>query len=275
MLLIAALMASNALAIDAMLPALPAIGEALDVAEENRRQLVITFYMLGFGVAQLAYGPLADRFGRKRLLLGCMLGLCRLRLALRRWPAASRCCSRRGCCTAWRRRDAGAGRRHRPRPLPGLGDGADHVDRDDHLHDRAGARAGASASCCSRSAAGAAIFLGARRLRASILAVWAVLRLPETLAPEHRRPLSVRDYRRGGEGDAQQPRVGRQHARHDADLRRAARLSSIRSSRSSSTSSTGPSCSASIFACIAGPMAISVLAEFAAGRCASARAGCC
>ena len=36
--LMAALMASNALAIDAMLPALPAIGEALAVDEENRRQ---------------------------------------------------------------------------------------------------------------------------------------------------------------------------------------------------------------------------------------------
>ena len=71
-LLIAALMASNALGIDSMLPALPAIGEALGVGEENRRQLVITFYMLGFGGAQLVYGPLADRFGRKRLLIGCM-----------------------------------------------------------------------------------------------------------------------------------------------------------------------------------------------------------
>jgi DHA1 family bicyclomycin/chloramphenicol resistance-like MFS transporter len=72
-LLIAALMASNALGIDAMLPALPAIGETLGVTEDNRRQLVITFYMLGFGGAQLAYGPLADRFGRKRLLVGCMI----------------------------------------------------------------------------------------------------------------------------------------------------------------------------------------------------------
>jgi DHA1 family bicyclomycin/chloramphenicol resistance-like MFS transporter len=71
--LIAALMASNALGIDAMLPALPAIGETLGVADENRRQLVITFYMLGFGAAQLAYGPLADRFGRKQLLIGCMI----------------------------------------------------------------------------------------------------------------------------------------------------------------------------------------------------------
>lgn len=67
--LMAALMASNALAIDSMLPALPAIGDALRVDEENRRQLVITAYLLGFGVAQLIYGPLSDRFGRKGLLV--------------------------------------------------------------------------------------------------------------------------------------------------------------------------------------------------------------
>jgi MFS transporter, DHA1 family, multidrug resistance protein len=71
--LIAALMASNALAIDAMLPALAAIGEALDVTQDNRRQLVITVYLLGFGGSQIFYGPLADRFGRKTLLIGCML----------------------------------------------------------------------------------------------------------------------------------------------------------------------------------------------------------
>jgi len=71
--LMAALMASNALAIDAMLPALPAIGDALGVGEGNRRQLVITFYLLGFGFAQIGYGPLADRFGRKRLLVASML----------------------------------------------------------------------------------------------------------------------------------------------------------------------------------------------------------
>ena len=71
--LMAALMASNALAIDAMLPALPAIGDALGVAEDNRRQLVITAYLLGFGAAQLLWGPLADRFGRKRLLAGALI----------------------------------------------------------------------------------------------------------------------------------------------------------------------------------------------------------
>ena len=70
--LIAMMMALNALAIDAMLPALPAIGEALNVVAENSRQWVITAYLLGFGVAQLIYGPLADRDGRKPIL---MIGL--------------------------------------------------------------------------------------------------------------------------------------------------------------------------------------------------------
>lgn len=67
--LIAMMMALNALAIDMMLPALPAIGEALNVASENSRQWVITAYLLGFGVAQLIYGPLADRYGRKPVLM--------------------------------------------------------------------------------------------------------------------------------------------------------------------------------------------------------------
>lgn len=71
--LLAGLMALNALAIDAMIPALPAIGADLGVTEENRRQLVIVAYTLGFGIGQLFWGPLADRFGRKPVLT---LGIC-------------------------------------------------------------------------------------------------------------------------------------------------------------------------------------------------------
>ena len=66
---IAAMMAVNALAIDAMLPALPQIGAALKVVEANQTQLIITAYLLGFGAAQLFYGPLSDRFGRKPVLI--------------------------------------------------------------------------------------------------------------------------------------------------------------------------------------------------------------
>jgi DHA1 family bicyclomycin/chloramphenicol resistance-like MFS transporter len=43
------------------------------VGEDNRRQLVITAYLLGFGFAQLLWGPLADRYGRKKLLAGALV----------------------------------------------------------------------------------------------------------------------------------------------------------------------------------------------------------
>ena len=67
--LMAALMALNALAIDVMLPALPYMGEALGVTSENERQYVISAYMLGMGIAVLGFGPLTDRFGRRAPLL--------------------------------------------------------------------------------------------------------------------------------------------------------------------------------------------------------------
>lgn len=63
-----ALMALNALSIDIMLPALPDIGRAFG-APGNERQLVITSYVLGFGMAQIFYGPLADALGRRTVLL--------------------------------------------------------------------------------------------------------------------------------------------------------------------------------------------------------------
>ncbi|PCD04184.1 MFS transporter [Sphingomonas spermidinifaciens] len=66
--LAAALMALTALGIDSMLPALPAIGDSLGVSNPNDRQFVITSFLIGFAVAQLAHGPLSDRFGRRPIL---------------------------------------------------------------------------------------------------------------------------------------------------------------------------------------------------------------
>jgi len=66
--MLAALMALNAFAIDAMVPALPAIGRSLGVAQENHRQLVVVAYFIGFASTQLIWGPLSDRFGRKPIL---------------------------------------------------------------------------------------------------------------------------------------------------------------------------------------------------------------
>jgi DHA1 family bicyclomycin/chloramphenicol resistance-like MFS transporter len=66
--MLAALMALNSFAIDAMIPALPEIGQQLGVADANATQLVVVAYFLGFGSTQLIWGPLADRFGRRAIL---------------------------------------------------------------------------------------------------------------------------------------------------------------------------------------------------------------
>jgi DHA1 family bicyclomycin/chloramphenicol resistance-like MFS transporter len=66
--MLAALMGLNSFAIDAMIPALPAIGRSLHVLNENDRQLVVVAYFVGFASTQLVWGPLADRFGRKPVL---------------------------------------------------------------------------------------------------------------------------------------------------------------------------------------------------------------
>jgi len=71
--MVAALSALNALAIDVMLPALPDIGRAFTLANDNDRQLVIVAYVAFFGIAQLVYGPLADAFGRRKVLLWSLL----------------------------------------------------------------------------------------------------------------------------------------------------------------------------------------------------------
>lgn len=77
----AMLMATNAVAIDIMLPALPDMGARFGVAQENDRQLIVISYMIGFSISQLVYGPITDRFGRRNVLfisLGCyaVAGVC-------------------------------------------------------------------------------------------------------------------------------------------------------------------------------------------------------
>jgi len=70
----AAVMALNALAIDMMLPALGQIGDELGAVRDNDRQLIIIVYVLGNGFAQLLFGPIVDRFGRRRVLLWALGG---------------------------------------------------------------------------------------------------------------------------------------------------------------------------------------------------------
>ena len=62
--------ASIAFSIDAMLPSLPEIGQALTPEAINRAQLVLTSFVLGMGIGTFFTGPLSDAFGRRRVLLG-------------------------------------------------------------------------------------------------------------------------------------------------------------------------------------------------------------
>lgn len=71
-IVIAAIMALNPLAMDMMLPALPDIGSAFKIPVANHLQLVLSVFLLGFGAGQFITGPLSDRFGRRPVLLGGM-----------------------------------------------------------------------------------------------------------------------------------------------------------------------------------------------------------
>ena len=72
--LIAALFAIVAISIDAMLPALPQIAASLSPDAPNRAQLVVTSFVFGMCLGTLFMGPLADRFGRKPVIIAGILG---------------------------------------------------------------------------------------------------------------------------------------------------------------------------------------------------------
>lgn len=72
--LMAAMMALQALAIDVMLPGLSAIATDLGASNPNDRQLVIGVFLIASGAFALFPGPLADRYGRRAVVLICLAG---------------------------------------------------------------------------------------------------------------------------------------------------------------------------------------------------------
>jgi DHA1 family bicyclomycin/chloramphenicol resistance-like MFS transporter len=172
-----------------MLPALPAIGDALGVTHENQRQWVIAAYVLGFGVAQLFYGPIADRFGRKPVLITSLSLFCATSImaafadsfetliAARVLQGVSAAASR--VLTVSIVRDCYSGRKMArvmslsfivfllvPILAPSIG------------------------QLILLVAPWRAIFFFLAGF-ATILVLWAAMRLPETLHPEYRTPISV------------------------------------------------------------------------------------
>ena len=188
--MMAAIMAIQALGIDAMLAALPQIGESLGVREENRRQLVIAAYMFGFGTMQIVYGPLSDRYGRRPVLLISMVLFSVTSLI------ASFATSFTLLIAA--------------RVLQGMAAAAGRVIVVSVVRDRYSGRQMARvmsltviifllAPILAPTIGQLLLFIGpwqiifdALAFYAIAVALWAALRLPETLAPENRRQISVR-----------------------------------------------------------------------------------
>lgn len=69
-IIISLMMSLTALSIDAMLPALPDIDTDLALQDANDRQLVVSTMFLGLGLGQLFFGPLSDKTGRKPAVVG-------------------------------------------------------------------------------------------------------------------------------------------------------------------------------------------------------------
>jgi DHA1 family bicyclomycin/chloramphenicol resistance-like MFS transporter len=67
-ILVALLMSIVAISIDALLPALGIIGEALNATDANQPQLLIGLMFLGMAIGQLVAGPMSDALGRKPIL---------------------------------------------------------------------------------------------------------------------------------------------------------------------------------------------------------------
>lgn len=181
--------ALQALAIDAMLPGLGDISRDLKLADPNQRQLIVGLFLLGIGLGSLIPGSLADRFGRRRVLLSCIGAYVALSLGCAvatdfTWLAGLRLLTGVVCA--------------------GLSVVPPAVIRDRFDGDR----------MASLQSLIAVIFLVVPMLAPSLgqvvllfagwrwifglmallgcgMAVWVWLRLPETLLPEHRHPISL------------------------------------------------------------------------------------
>jgi DHA1 family bicyclomycin/chloramphenicol resistance-like MFS transporter len=189
-IIISLMMSLTALSIDAMLPALPKIGSDLGVQNANDRQLVVSVLFLGLAFGQLFFGPLSDRVGRKPTvyagyalyIAGALVSVLAVSFPMMLVGRLSQ----------------------------GLGISAPRAITLALVRDRYKGRAMARVMSFVSSifilvpmiapTLGQTILLfsgwrgifGSFVLMALITSVWFALRMPETLAPEHRAPFSLR-----------------------------------------------------------------------------------
>lgn len=188
--LIAQIVAMVAVSIDAMLPTLGAISLDLGVEDPNDRQAVITMFILGMSVSPIVMGPIADSIGRRPVLFAG-LGI---------YAVGTLICV---FATSFDMLLAG-------RFLSGVGAAAPRILAMTIVRDRFSGRSMARVMSFVMTvfilvpALAPAIGLGLAELggwRAvfwatfvfgMVVLVWSALRLPETLAPQNRRPAALK-----------------------------------------------------------------------------------
>ena len=187
--IVALMMAVIAISIDNLLPAFPAIGARFSVADPNRLQLLVYVFMLGFGPGQIVYGPISDALGRRPVLLaslGVYVAGCGLAMVAPsfEWLLAARV-------------------------IQGVGAAGGRVLSTAIVRDRFSGREMASVMSLTMMvflivpmiapavgglmlALGSWVYVFVSMLALAFwLILWFGLRMPETLRPEHRRPLSL------------------------------------------------------------------------------------
>lgn len=188
--MMAMLVAIIAFSLDAMLPALPEIAATLSPDAPGRAQLMVPSFVLGLGFGTLLVGPLCDRFGRKPVLLAF---------------AAIYCL---GAAAAWQAQSLDP--LLAARLLQGLGAAGPRVVAMTIIRDRYAGRNMAQImsfvmvvfalvpAIAPAAGAGIIALAGWRAVFAAFIlfavtsGLWVMLRQPETLAPENRRPLDAR-----------------------------------------------------------------------------------
>ena len=188
--IVALMMAVTAISIDNLLPAFPAIETRFGVTDPNHLQLLVYVYMLGFGPAQIIYGPLSDALGRRPVLMaslavyvaGCVLAMLAPSFG---WLLAARV-------------------------IQGMGAAGGRVLSTAIVRDRFAGREMASVMSLimmvflivpmiAPAIGGAMLAFGSwvyvfvsMLILAFIVTAWFGWRMPETLHPEYRRPLSLK-----------------------------------------------------------------------------------
>jgi DHA1 family bicyclomycin/chloramphenicol resistance-like MFS transporter len=189
--LIAMHFAIVAISIDAMLPALPEIARDLELINVNKAQLVLTSFLFGMGFGTLVVGPLSDSFGRKPVIgLGVVLFVIGAAIAALATSLEAMIVGRvlQGIGAAGPRivslaivRDLYEGRRM-----------AAIMSYAMVIFTLVPAVAPLMGATILIFANWRAIFL-AFILFAIVLMIWLVLRQPETLAPDRRKPFRIMD----------------------------------------------------------------------------------